>query len=82
MYPPPTTARGLDIPNIDWVVQFDPPQKPDAFVHRCGRTARNGRDGSAIVFLQPEEEAYAEFLAIRRVVSQVQSPVHLHDKRV
>lgn len=29
-------SRGLDIPDVNWIVQFDPPQDPSAFVHRCG----------------------------------------------
>ena len=33
-------ARGIDIADISWVVQFDPPSNAEAFVHRCGRTAR------------------------------------------
>ncbi|XP_059666792.1 DEAD-box ATP-dependent RNA helicase 18 isoform X2 [Cornus florida] len=60
-------ARGLDIPGVDCIVQYDPPQNPDVFVHRVGRTARMGRQGSAIVFLLPNEELYVEFLRIRRV---------------
>lgn len=60
-------ARGLDIPDIDWVVQFDPPQDPKAFAHRCGRTARIGREGKAIVFLTPAEDTYVEFLSIRNL---------------
>ncbi|XP_028118164.1 DEAD-box ATP-dependent RNA helicase 18 isoform X2 [Camellia sinensis] len=47
--------------------QYDPPQDPNVFVHRVGRTARMGREGSSIVFLLPKEEAYIEFLRIRRV---------------
>ncbi|GMP69524.1 hypothetical protein CsSME_00028750 [Camellia sinensis var. sinensis] len=60
-------ARGLDIPGVDCVIQYDPPQDPNVFVHRVGRTARMGREGSSIVFLLPKEEAYIEFLRIRRV---------------
>ncbi|KAL2458692.1 DEAD-box ATP-dependent RNA helicase 18 [Forsythia ovata] len=60
-------ARGLDIPGVDCIVQYDPPQDPNVFIHRVGRTARMGRQGSAIVFLMPKEEAYVEFLRIRRV---------------
>jgi len=64
-------ARGLDIPGVDWIVQFDPPQDPAAFVHRVGRTARMGRDGSAIVFLTANSEAsYVDFLRIRGVEIQ------------
>ncbi|KAG5558050.1 hypothetical protein RHGRI_008078 [Rhododendron griersonianum] len=63
-------ARGLDIPGVDCIIQYDPPQDPNVFVHRVGRTARMGRQGSAIVFLLPKEEAYIEFLRIRRVPLQ------------
>ncbi|GLT78900.1 hypothetical protein SLA2020_504180 [Shorea laevis] len=63
-------ARGLDIPGVDCIVQYDPPQDPNVFIHRVGRTARLGRQGSAIVFLLPKEEAYVEFLRLRRVPLQ------------
>ncbi|XP_073104473.1 DEAD-box ATP-dependent RNA helicase 18 isoform X2 [Elaeis guineensis] len=60
-------ARGLDIPGVDWIVQYDPPQDPNVFVHRVGRTARIGRQGSAVIFLLPKEDAYVEFLRLRRI---------------
>ncbi|CAN1812102.1 DEAD-box ATP-dependent RNA helicase 18 [Linum perenne] len=63
-------ARGLDIPGVDCIVQYDPPQDPNVFIHRVGRTARLGRQGYGIVFLLPKEEAYVEFLQIRRVPLQ------------
>ena len=43
-------ARGIDIADVAWVVQFDPPSNAEAFVHRCGRTARIGNRGSALLF--------------------------------
>jgi superfamily II DNA/RNA helicase len=67
-------ARGLDLPDVDWIVQLDPPQDPDAFVHRVGRTARMGRNGSALVFLMPHEEAYVQLLRRRRVPVEDCSP--------
>ena len=60
-------ARGLDIPGVDWVIQFDAPQDPAAFVHRVGRTARMGREGSALLFLAPHESSYVEFLKVRHI---------------
>lgn len=60
-------ARGLDIPNVDWIVQFDAPLDPDFFVHRVGRTARAGHRGKALVFLSAHEKKYCEFLRSRKV---------------
>jgi len=48
-------ARGIDIPGVTHVYNYDLPEVPDAYVHRIGRTARNGRDGIAIAFCTPDE---------------------------
>ncbi|KAK4870411.1 hypothetical protein LT330_004759 [Penicillium expansum] len=56
-------SRGLDLPNVDLVVEYDPAFSSDDHTHRIGRTARVGRDGRALVFLQPGcEENYVEVL--------------------
>lgn len=55
-------ARGIDIPEVDWVLQWDPPASASAFVHRVGRTARQGRQGSSLIFLLDTEEAYVQFI--------------------
>lgn len=60
-------ARGLDVDNVDWVVQVDAPQDPSQFVHRVGRSARAGRKGSSLVFLTEKEEAYVDLLGNRHV---------------
>jgi ATP-dependent RNA helicase DDX55/SPB4 len=60
-------ARGLDIPQVDLVVQIDPPSDPKVFLHRCGRAGRAGRKGLSVIFLQPgREEDYIPFLEIRK----------------
>lgn len=48
-------ARGLDIPDVKHVYNFELPNVADNYVHRIGRTARAGRDGAAIAFCAPEE---------------------------
>uniref|UniRef100_A0A6P7GBS3 ATP-dependent RNA helicase n=1 Tax=Diabrotica virgifera virgifera TaxID=50390 RepID=A0A6P7GBS3_DIAVI len=55
-------ARGIDIPEVDWVLQWDPPSNASAFVHRVGRTARQGNQGSALLLLLENEEAYVSFI--------------------
>ncbi|XP_026995347.1 ATP-dependent RNA helicase DDX55 isoform X1 [Tachysurus fulvidraco] len=59
-------ARGIDIPDVNWVLQYDPPSSASSFVHRCGRTARIGNRGDALVFLLPMEESYVSFLSINQ----------------
>ncbi|DBA74767.1 TPA: hypothetical protein ACH3X2_009290 [Trebouxia sp. C0005] len=66
-------ARGLDIPGVSWIVQYDPPQDPSTFVHRVGRTARMGRSGNALVMLLPHEEPYVDFLRLRKVPMKEQA---------
>ena len=48
-------ARGLDIPDVKHVYNYDLPNVPDAYVHRIGRTARAGKEGAAIAFCSPDE---------------------------
>jgi ATP-dependent RNA helicase RhlE len=48
-------ARGIDIPGVAYVINYDLPEVPDNYVHRIGRTARAGREGEAVAFCAPEE---------------------------
>ncbi|XP_050377491.1 DEAD-box ATP-dependent RNA helicase 51 [Argentina anserina] len=61
-------ARGLDIPAVDWIVQFDPPDEPKEYIHRVGRTARGeGGKGNALLFLIPEELQFLRYLKEAKV---------------
>ena len=48
-------ARGLDIPDVSHVVNFDLPEAPDTYIHRIGRTARMGKSGEALSLVMPED---------------------------
>ena len=60
-------ARGIDIPDIDWIIQLAAPKDPSFFVHRVGRAARAGRCGGALIFLTEDESAYIELMKGRGV---------------
>jgi ATP-dependent RNA helicase DDX31/DBP7 len=55
-------ARGLDLPDVSQVIQYDPPADVRDYIHRIGRTARLGKDGQAFIFLLPSEVEYLDLL--------------------
>ena len=59
-------ARGLDIPDVKHVYNYDLPNVPDNYVHRIGRTARAGKDGAAVAFCAPDE--MGELKAIQKTM--------------
>ena len=58
-------ARGLNLPGLDWIVQYDAPCETADYVHRAGRAARAGKAGHALLFLLPSEKQFLEVLEIR-----------------
>lgn len=61
-------ARGLDIPAVDWIVQFDPPDDPRDYIHRVGRTARGtSGKGKSLMFLTPSELGFLRYLKAANV---------------
>ncbi|XP_078048921.1 putative ATP-dependent RNA helicase DDX55 homolog isoform X2 [Augochlora pura] len=77
-------ARGVDISEINWVLQYDPPCSASSFVHRCGRTARIGNEGNALIFLLETEDAYVDFIKRNQKVDlkkiHVEPSMLLHEK--
>ena len=59
-------ARGIDIPDVSSVINYDVPTTPEAYVHRIGRTARAGREGRAITLCAPEEKKHLQ--AIEKLI--------------
>jgi ATP-dependent RNA helicase DDX18/HAS1 len=63
-------ARGLDIPEVDWIIQYDPPDDPTEYIHRVGRTARGATGaGRALMFLTPEETGFLRYLQAKAKVT-------------
>ncbi|GME85580.1 unnamed protein product [Ambrosiozyma monospora] len=61
-------ARGLDIPEVDWIIQFDPPDDPKDYIHRVGRTARGtSGKGKSLMFLIPSELGFLRYLKAAKV---------------
>ena len=59
-------ARGLDIPHIEHVINYDLPQCPEDYIHRIGRTARAGAEGAALCLISPDEGG--KWAAIERLM--------------
>jgi len=62
------SSRGIDIPNVKIIVQFDPPKNEEVFIHRVGRTARVGLIGQSILLLTKEEENFISYLEKKNIV--------------
>ena len=59
-------ARGIDVPGISHVVNFDLPDEAESYVHRIGRTGRNGADGIAITLCDPSENS--KLRSVERII--------------
>uniref|UniRef100_A0A8C8SN83 ATP-dependent RNA helicase n=1 Tax=Pelusios castaneus TaxID=367368 RepID=A0A8C8SN83_9SAUR len=60
-------ARGLDLPQVTWIVQYNAPASPAEYVHRIGRTARIGCHGNSLLVLTPSEAEYVNSLASHKI---------------
>ena len=72
-------ARGLDIPLIQHVINYDLPQVPEDYIHRIGRTGRAGKVGSALTFLTPSDRSM--WSSISRLINPNFKPSHSKQKR-
>ena len=60
--------RGLDIPDIDWVIQYDPPHDQEEYLHRVGRTARGAfKGGKALIMILPNEIGFIRLLKVYKI---------------
>jgi len=79
-------ARGLDVPRISHVVNYDIPYDTESYVHRIGRTGRAGRTGKAILFVAPREKRMLASIekATKQPIKPLQMPTRedIVDKRV
>lgn len=64
-------ARGLDIPEVDLIVQCEPPGDVETYIHRSGRTGRAGRQGSCITFYTPSKAYALKFIETKAGLSFV-----------
>ncbi|ATE59573.1 DEAD/DEAH box helicase [Thauera sinica] len=68
-------ARGIDVPRVSHVINYDIPYDTEAYVHRIGRTGRAGREGAAILFVAPRETRMLKM--IERATRQPITPIAL-----
>jgi superfamily II DNA/RNA helicase len=74
-------ARGIDFEQINYIIQVDPPENPDNYVHRIGRTARINQPGVAILLIEKHEETFINYLANKNVgIKFIASPSYFIPK--
>lgn len=74
-------SRGIDIDNIDMVINFDVPNDPEDYIHRIGRTARASSEGEAVTFINEDDQYKFKRIEdmIEREIRKVDMPSHLGD---
>ncbi|WP_299932625.1 DEAD/DEAH box helicase [uncultured Pelagimonas sp.] len=77
-------ARGLDVPSVSHVFNFDVPSHAEDYVHRIGRTGRAGRDGKAVTIVIPRDEKYFDAVEalIQKEIPRIENPVKPGEKPV
>lgn len=70
-------ARGLDIPYVSNVVHYQCPFNAEVYVHRCGRTARIGRNGDSLSLITPEDNK--QFKEICQVLKKTEDDIHMFE---
>ena len=73
-------ARGLDLPQVDWIVQYNPPTSNADYVHRVGRTARIGSKGSSLLFVLPSEANFVLELENQKLLLAELTAEHVLEK--
>lgn len=74
-------SRGLDIPTVQLVINYDISSNPDTFIHRAGRTARAGRSGESICFVAPRDVSRIEAIE-ERINKKMEEFKDVHDTAV
>ena len=69
-------SRGLDIPHIEHVINYDLPQCPEDYIHRIGRTARAGAEGASLCMITPEDNN--NWRAIHKLMNPGEAPAPRH----
>ena len=65
-------ARGIDIPNVDYVINYDLPEQAENYVHRVGRTGRGDKKGQAVSFCSTEE-----IPVLKEIETYLDKPIHV-----
>ena len=72
-------SRGLDVPHIEHVINYDLPQVPEDFIHRIGRTARAGSVGEAVSFITPNDKRMWE--SIENLMEELKNPEQVPENK-